>query len=133
MKQKLVMLLMLLTTFTFAASAQRIGRWEKLGERSVNFRGDKDVIRSGHKGTFTRLKIRVDRAPVEFDRIFVEFANGQRQEIRVRQVIKAGGESREIYLKGNRRVIKKITFYYRSVKGWHNHRGKAKVSVWGRH
>ncbi|MGL4520491.1 MAG: hypothetical protein ACRCUJ_12675 [Phocaeicola sp.] len=132
MKSKLALLLMLLMTVVCTASAQTIGRWEKLGEKTVNFKADRDVIRSGHKGVFTRLKIRVDNAPVEFDRVLVEYGNGEKQEITVRQKIRAGGETREINLRGNRRNIKKITFHYSTDKKRHDSRGKGIVSVWAR-
>ncbi|MGL5938260.1 MAG: hypothetical protein ACRCZY_02410 [Phocaeicola sp.] len=133
MRSKLMTLVMLLFTLTTTLSAQQVGRWEVLGEKTVNFKTEKDVIKCGQKGTFTRLKIRVDNAPVEFERIFLEYGNGEKQEIRIRQRISAGGESREIDLKGNRRNIKNITFYYSTDKKKGNSRGKAKVSVWGRH
>lgn len=132
MKSKLVMLLVLFLTVALTASAQTVGRWEKLGEKTVNFKTEKDVIRSGHKGVFTRLKIRVDNAPVEFDRVFIEYGNGEKQEVSVRQKIRAGGETREINLKGNRRNIKKITFYYSTDKKRNDPRGKGVVSVWAR-
>ena len=113
MKLKLIMLVTLLVTFVFAATAQRTeqktDRWEKLGERSVNFKSERDVIKCSNKGTFTRIKIRVDNAAVEFDRILLEYGNGEKQEIYVRQNIRAGGETREIDLRGNKRNIKKIT------------------------
>lgn len=127
-----MMLVMLITACLFTASAQQVGRWEMLGDKTVNFKSDRDVIRCGNKGTFTRLKIRVDHAPVEFNRVILEYGNGERQEIAVRQKIRAGGETREIDLKGNRRNIKKITFYYQTDKKRSDYRGKGTVSVWGR-
>lgn len=132
MKSKLFMLFALLITVTLTATAQTVGRWEKIGDKTVNFKTERDVMRTGHKGTFTRLKIRVDNAPVEFDRVFIEYGNGEKQEITVRQKIRAGGETREISLKNHRRNIKKITFYYSTDKKRNDPRGKAVVSVWAR-
>lgn len=127
-------------------SAQHIGRWEKLGEKSVNYKTERDVIRAGGRGTFSKLKIHVKGNAVDFDKVIVKFANGSSQELKIRQVIQAGGETREIDLRGNKRVIKEIVFYYKSVKSYGNGRSdrhgcnhgnngkrKATVSVWGRH
>ncbi|MGL5785715.1 MAG: hypothetical protein ACRCX4_02690 [Bacteroidales bacterium] len=135
MKQKILLLLVtLILGATSMVSAQQIGRWEKLGERNVQFRSERDAISCRGKGTFTRLKIRVKDAPVEFSKVIVKYGNGTSQELYVRQLIPAGGETREIDLRGNKRTIKEVVFYYKSKKGykWGKHK-RATVSVWGRH
>lgn len=141
------MILFLLCTTLFA-SAQQIGRWEKLGQKEVQFRTERDAIRASHKGTFTKLKIHVKGAPVEFHKVIVKYANGSTQELKIRQVIEAGGETRILDLRGNKRVIREVVFYYKTVKtkydrdnrndrhyrpGHNGNRRKAVVSVWGRH
>ena len=135
MKQKWLLLILLMFGLSFNMSAQQIGRWEKLGERSVKFRTERDVIKCSHKGTFSKLKIRVNEAPVEFNKVLVRYGNGSTQELYIRQTILAGGYTRVLDLRGNKRVIKEIVFYYKTKKGYRfpskNHR--AVVSVWGRH
>ena len=160
MKKYLWLFIAFLLSATTIVNAQQIGRWEKLGERSVDFKTDKDVIRAAGKGTFTRLKFRVKGNDVEFKKVIVKFANGSSQELKIRQFIPAGGETREIDLRGNKRIIKEIVFYYKTTKNNNNNHGrpgsgdryndrgsnnrhncngngnnkrKATVSVWGRH
>ncbi|MGL4292480.1 MAG: hypothetical protein ACRCSQ_02725, partial [Bacteroidales bacterium] len=60
-------------------------------------------------------------------------------------IIPAGGESREIDLRGHKRIIKEIVFYYKTKPRRKNDRNdrydrhrpshtlRASVSVWGRH
>lgn len=132
MKLKSFLFLSFILFTISCASAQKIGRWEKLGERTVNYRQDRDVINCTHKGTFNSLKLGVKGAPVDFDNITVEFLNGAKQELKIRQFIKAGGETRVIDLRGNNRIIKRITLHYNSIKAGGHHRKKARVEVWGR-
>lgn len=116
--------------------AQRVGRWEKLGERSVDLFIDKDVIQCGHRGTFTAIRFHVAKAPVTFMRVMVKYANGAVDDLKFNQLVPAGANSRYLDLRGNRRVIKQIIVYYKSEKrrpGHHSRVKKARVQVWGRH
>lgn len=142
MRQKSLWMIIFLLCTTLFASAQQIGRWERLGERTVNFKTERDAIRATHRGTFTKLKFHVKGAPVEFNKVIVKYANGSMQELKIRQIIEAGGETRVIDLRGNKRIIKEIVFYYKTAKRnprtdrGHSHnkyKQKATVSVWGRH
>ena len=116
--------------------AKKIGRWEKLGERSVNLTLDKDVISCSHKGTFTAIRFHVDKAPVNFLRVAVKYANGSIDNLNFNQLVPAGKNSRYLDLKGNRRIIKEVIMYYKSEprrQGAHHKHRKAKVEVWGLH
>lgn len=135
MKQRILFLLVaVLLGATTMLSAQQIGRWEKLGERTVKFASERDAISCRGKGSFTKLKIHVNDAPVEFGQVLVKFTNGSVQKLYIRQTIPAGGYTRIIDLRGNKRAIKEVVFYYKSKKGykWGRHK-RATVSVWGRH
>ena len=123
-----IVVILVTLLITFSASARG---WEKIGERTVNFLTEKDVIHCALKGKFRALKFRVTDAPVEFLSVNVEFATGERQRIPIKQRIRAGGETRVIDLRGKRRIIKKIEFVYRSVKGWDDKRRRAVVKVYG--
>lgn len=118
------------------AQAQQIGRWEKLGERTVNLTLDKDVIHCGHKGAFTTIRFHVERAPVTFLRVVVQYANGSKDNLNFSQVVRPGGNSRYLDLRGNKRIIRNITVYYKAEtkrpKHANRHR-KAVVQVWGKH
>ena len=116
--------------------AQQVGRWENLGERSVDLFIDKDVIDCGHKGTFTTIRFHVQKAPVNFMRVLVKYANGSVDDLNFNQLVPAGSNSPYLDLRGNRRVIKQVIVYYKSEKrrpGNHPKLKKATVQVWGRH
>lgn len=131
-----VLVMMLLISASSVVYAQQVGRWEKLGERSVDLFIDKDVIECGHKGSFTAIRFHVTKAPVNFMRVLVKYANGAVDDLNFNQLVPAGANSRYLDLRGNRRVIKQVIVYYKSEKrrpGNHPRIKKAKVQVWGRH
>lgn len=87
--------------------------WVLLGQRAVTDRADHDVIvMSAARGDFTRIKLTVQRAAVDFHRVVVHFGNGGKQEVELRNTIPAGGESRAIDLTGDDRVIRSVEFWY---------------------
>lgn len=96
------------------ASAPGPGRdWVALGQRSVTDRLDHDHITvTARRGDFRRLKITVERAPVEISRMVVHYGNGERHAVQLRARIGAGGESRAIDLPGRDRVIRSVEFWY---------------------
>lgn len=104
-------------------------KWEQLGCKSVGFGIDRDVIKVGRNdGTFSAIKLRVRSAPIEIFDLHVVFANGKRQDIRVRSVIKPGGETRAIDLAGKNRGLDRVELLYRSIPTF---KGKAEVCVDG--
>jgi hypothetical protein len=116
----LVTLLMLVSLGTVALAQrnnrrdnQRGGRLEYLGEANVDGRVDHDRITVGRNdGQFSRIQIRVERAPIEFQRVIVHFANGGDEEIELRNRIPAGGQTRMIDLRGRDRAISSVEFWY---------------------
>lgn len=132
----ILLLINLLLTISLRTQAQQIGRWEKLGEKSVNLTLDKDVIRCGHKGTFTTIRFHVERAPVTFLKVIVRYANGSTDNLNFNQTVRKGGDSRYLDLRGGKRVIRDITVYYKSESKRPRHSNghkQAIVQVWGRH
>jgi len=106
-------------------------KWEKLGSRKVNFGLEKDILPVGpHEGAFTKLKIQVTGGSVNMKKMFVNFKNGDRKEIELKQNFAKGSGSRVIDLPGNKRIIKNIVFVYDTK----NHSKKrASIHVFGRH
>lgn len=120
-----VLCLALLTTPVFAT------QWQYLGERTVNHRAEKDTIRVGAKdGTFRRIKLQVKKSPIHLMDLKIHFANGDVQDVAIRNLIKAGGETRTIDLNGKQRVITKVTLRYRSLNA---KKGKSKVRLFAKH
>ncbi|MEO1259358.1 MAG: hypothetical protein AAFZ15_11205 [Bacteroidota bacterium] len=114
----------------FAAIKKPI-RWEKLGTRKVNYRLDRDeVLVTAREGRFTKLRLQVNNGGINLHRVVVHFANGQTQVVKVNRSIPAGGQSGTLDLKGDRRVISKVVFYY-DTKNFSGR--KANVVLWGRH
>lgn len=105
--------------------------WDKLGQKEVDFRLDKDEIKvTLVEGLFTAIKLKVNDGPLNMHRCVIHFKNGTKQEVWIRKNIPAGGETRVIQLDGGgKRIIQKIVFVYDSQQ----RNNKATVSVWGRH
>lgn len=107
------------------------GRWEKLGTRTVKFNLDKDEIMvTAQEGFFTGLKIKVLNSKLDMHKMVVHFGDGSTQDIELRNIFKAGQESRVIDLPGNRRIITKVVFWY-DTKNYKKTR--AIVELWGKH
>jgi hypothetical protein len=104
-------------------------QWELLGEQSVGFGVDRDVIRVGRReGRFSALALEVRDNDVEILDLNVFFNRGPPQSLRVREFIRAGGRTRPIQFAWGDRSIDRIEITYRSRPGM---RGRAKVAVFG--
>jgi len=106
------------------------GEWRYLGTVNARFTADHDaIVVQGPYDFFRRIKFKVTNAPINIIRLIVSYDDGGLPEnIDTRFSIPAGGESRIIDLRGNRRKIKTIEFWY-DTKGVLQ--GRANVSVFG--
>lgn len=103
--------------------------WEELGSRKVGFISDTDVIPVGRReGRFKKIKLRVRDNDIQMQRLVVVYGNGAKDELEVRDFIRAGSETRPIDLKGDGRFIKEVRLKYQARP---NFRGHATVQVWG--
>jgi hypothetical protein len=112
-----------------ASAARRRGRWEFLGQRSVTDRVDHDTIAvTAAEGTFRALKLRVKGRAVQFRDMKIHFASGGDQDVELRHVIPAGGESRVIDVDGRDRAIRSVELWYdtQSILG-----KRAEVELYG--
>jgi hypothetical protein len=128
--RSVVFLIAVLGVAVVAASAPRHPQvWKILGRRTVTDRIDHDVIRvTGDRGKWTAIKISVARRAVEFHKVLIRYGDGTVQQVGLKSVIPAGGSSRVIDLKGGRRVINRIEFWYDAESLG----GSATVTVVGR-
>ncbi|HEX7186081.1 MAG TPA: hypothetical protein VF756_29920 [Thermoanaerobaculia bacterium] len=105
--------------------------WELLGARTVTDGADHDTIAvTASKGTFRSLQIHVEGRAVQFRDMKIHFANGDVQNVELRNVIPAGGESRVIDVEGRGdRAIRSVEFWYdaQSLGG-----KKATVKLYGK-
>lgn len=117
------------STMSFSKNIIPGGEWQRLGSRTVNMRADHDELPViAFKGSFTKLKIRVKGAPIFVKNIRVIFGNGQDLNLKVGHKFKPGSE-RVLDLPGNKRIIKKINFNYKTVT---TSKGRAEVVIWGK-
>ena len=104
-------------------------RWEQLGCQKVGFAVDKDIIRVGRQeGKFKAIRLLVSGNKVHMMDLKVIYADGTPDDIPVREEIRAGGQTKPLDLRGNRRAIKQIEMVYRSQP---NFKGEATVCVEG--
>ncbi|HEX6865118.1 MAG TPA: hypothetical protein VF414_19975 [Thermoanaerobaculia bacterium] len=111
---------------------ERVDRhWEVLGTLTVSDARDHDVLAvTARRGTFRSVKLEVLDRAVQFRSMKLHFANGETQDVELRDVIPAGGESRVIDVEGaGDRVIRTVELRYdaQSLLG-----KKARVRVYGK-
>lgn len=131
---QIVATVLLTLSFGQVVSAQwnqgRGGRWQYLGESNVDGNRDHDKIKVGRSdGRFRSLRIEVERAPIEFHRVVIHYANGEDEVLQLRDRIRAGSQSRVIDLRGRSREIESVEFWYARASYQSQ---KPKVRLYGR-
>jgi len=117
-------------SFTPLKNTTSAQRFDKLGERKVSFKNDKDVISGRWDGWYKALKIKVRGGSLNMQKMVVHFRNGETEEIALKNNFTDGSESRAIDLPGARRLIEKVVFWYEATSSDGN---KPTVELWGRH
>jgi len=106
--------LVLVCAFSQTLNAQR--GWIHLGDKHVDGKSDHDKISIGRsEGSFRQLQIRVEKAPVNFQRVVVHFGNGADEELQFRELIATREQTRAMDLRGRNRIIKSVEFWYEKV------------------
>lgn len=106
-----------------------VGGWQHLGDAHVDGRADHDRI-NVNGGAFTAFSLGVSNGAVGFDRLVVHFRNGGEEVLPVRTVMRSGGRTPAIPLRGGAREISEVEIWYQ--KGQYNE-GKPRVDLFGRH
>ncbi len=133
-KLSFLLLLAVITTAhaykSYEKAAAPMDNWRLLGSVSAGHNGDHDVIHvDGPHDTFRRLKFKVTRSPLNMKRMIVTYDDKNPPEnIDVRNEIPKDGESRVIDLKGGKRKLRSVEFWF-DTKGILN--GKAEVTLFG--
>lgn len=105
--------------------------WEKLGSRVVTMTADHDeIVVTATEGVYTAIQLRILKAPIHLLNINIIFGNGDNENIVFDKLFTAGSETRVVDLVGNKRIIKKVNLNYKSAP---TQKGRAVVSLWGRH
>lgn len=112
-----------------AAPAPAGAHWEKLGERTVDAKLDRDVINvSREDGLFDAIQLKVDKSAMVMFDLKIVFGNGEVFEPKTRLVFDKSTSSRVIDLPGARRAIKRVELKYQDLPAG----GKAHVELMGR-
>lgn len=121
----------LMLGYSTVTLAQNKLTWDKLGTEAVDYAIDHDVVKLNENSTetYTSLKIKVLNGTVNIHKATVHFANGETQDVNLPKEINKGNDGQLIDLKGNKRKIDKVTFWY-DTKGPSDN--KAVVEVWGK-
>jgi hypothetical protein len=107
--------------------------WVLLGEQSVGFRVDRDIIRIGQSEdwyrnrSFRALHFKAEGNDVHMMAIRLVYLNGYGEDIRVDRLIRQGAEL-PLDLRGDRSFIRQIEMVYRSRPDF---RGQAVIKVFG--
>jgi hypothetical protein len=134
MKRAIVPLLLGIALLAGGAHAQgkkgKAAAWIYLGEANVDGAADHDRITVGRdEGTFRSIQLRVERAPIDFDRVVVHYRDGEDDKLPLRDTIREGGQTRAIDLEGRNRVIQSVEIWYQRAKLG---AGKPRVTLYGR-
>jgi hypothetical protein len=100
---------------------ERYRRWIFLGERTVDFRADRDVIEVGYsedwyrQRSFRGLQLFAERSDVFMIRLRISYLNDYAEEINIERVIPEGGNL-AVPLEGERSYIRRIELFYRVTR-----------------
>ncbi len=122
-------LFLLISFISLDIQAQR-DSWVRLGSRKVNYTLDRDVIPVTYRdGVFESIRLVVKGGAINMHKCVVHFENGGVQEIELRHTFTRASSSRVIDLRGNKRIIEKIVFWYDTKN---LSRGRATLTVFGK-
>ncbi len=110
MKKLVIAAITLCIGFAATADAARYDRVKHLGStRLSHAENDLDVLRFNNcrKGIHA-IQLRTSRGQVEIERLWVRYANGERDNLNVRDRISKSGATRWIDLRGGNRCVEEI-------------------------
>lgn len=101
------------------ADAQRWNNnWRTVGYGEVRGR-DTDTIRVPGTARYRQMRLCIYNGPIQMRDVDVRYRNGARQDIRVRNLMRAGTCTRNIDLSGNRRDVTSVRLKYAPLaRGW---------------
>lgn len=130
MKKLLITTITLCMGFAATADAARYARVTHLGStRLSHAENDRDVLRFSlcRKGIHA-IQLRSSRGQIEIERLWVRYANGERDNLNVRDRISKGSSTRWIDLRGGNRCVVEIGI----IGDTERSRDQARVDIWGR-
>ncbi len=84
--------------------------------RKVNYGVEKDEIAvTAWKGTYRALRLKVEGAPIRLISATIHYGNGTKEKLVINKRIPANSFTRSFDLKGQKRIVKKVSFIYKTV------------------
>lgn len=114
----------------------REGPWVDLGQRTVGWNVDRDEIPvTVAEGRFTKLRFKVSGHKIHLLRVKIVYAQGDPTDLTPDVELAAGAMSPVLDLPGNKRIVQKVVFWYKSEPNQRRRRAqqKATVSLEGKH
>jgi hypothetical protein len=116
------------------ATAQKADKsfdgWTLLGTRTVDYTIDRDVVSVKESPEiFKTLKFIVKNGTINMHKGTVHFTDGDKMDIEFSDEVNKTNDGRIVELKGNNKVIEKVTFWY-DTKNTSD--SKSIVEVWGK-
>lgn len=102
--------------------------WHKIGETKADFKTETDKILVLVANKFSSLKIKVSEAPINLVSFTINYAKGEKKEVKIGQEFKIPGETKKVDLGGEKNV-QSVEFIYKTI-GDHTDK-KAHVELWG--
>jgi hypothetical protein len=103
--------------------------WHKIGETTIDFKKEKDVVIVTIADRFASLLFKVTEAPINLISLVIFYESGDAQRVKVNMPIKAPGQGKFIKLVGGERSIKKIEFVYKTLPNRKDL--KSHIEIWG--
>ncbi len=130
MKKLFITTITLFIGFAATADAARYDRVTHLGStRLSHSENDRDVLRFRNcRNGIHAIQLRSSRGQIEIERLWVRYANGERDNLNVRDRISKGSSTRWIDLRGGNRCVVEIGI----IGDTERSRDQARVDIWGR-
>ena len=103
--------------------------WQKIGKTEASFKSQDESIAVIGADEFQAIKLKVDDAPLQIDRLQVFYESGDVQEIHVQKRIQPGEETGVFKLDNPTRDIQKVAFTYHTLTSASG--DKADVELYG--
>ena len=118
--RKLILAAIAVATTAAAVSPAAAQRWNDRGWRTVGFTTvdgrDSDTIRLPGVTRQSSIRLCAINQPLHLRDFDIRFANGGRQDVNTRAVLRAGTCTRAVDLRGNRRDIESVRLRYDPIR-----------------
>ncbi len=137
MKNKYLLLIAFIALVSFSFSCGSSRRtvaieegWEILGELTVNFGRDRDILQVNSSSKYSALRFKIEERAVKIQELKVVFANLDKLEPAIDEEVQADQYSKIIELGPDGKEVRSVEFKYRTTGNLL--KGRAKILVFGK-